>query len=70
MSESIITTHNIDALDTISERLTQARAMLDVLVTTGSGGALDFPVPHSTVMATLWGIQALLDQADGALAQA
>lgn len=69
MSASIITTSKINAFDTASERLTQARAVLDVLVTTGSGGS-NFPMPHTTVMSTLWAIQAMLDQAGEALAKA
>lgn len=69
MSESIIYSSKIAAIDTVSERLTQARAILGVLIKTGLDGD-DFETSHNTVISTLWGIQALLDQADGALAQA
>lgn len=56
----------IDALDTTSSRITQARAVLGLAAGRGIEGDR-FEAPHSEIMGALWAVQSLLDQAQEAL---
>jgi hypothetical protein len=58
--------NTLDAMDTTNSRLTQARAVLGLVVGRGTDENR-FETSHSEIMSALWAVQSLLDQAQDAL---
>jgi hypothetical protein len=54
---------NIDAIDTLSASLAQARGVLQMVFDSGCLDALQAPAPRNA----LWAVDALLPQAEGAI---